>query len=183
MSLLAETVVEEWLNQQGYFTIRGIKLGVQEIDLLAVNRDGHCRHVEVQASSNPIAYVTRVPKQTRKEHNRAANSAKRRTGEELTAGAKEWIANKFHLPKKVAVRNSLHPGPWTLELVLHRIRHADEIPHIEAQGISVIWLSDIVRDLRRKSRYTAAGRDLVELVNIELGDTPAADVASTLAKL
>jgi hypothetical protein len=36
MALLAEEIVEEWLNRNGYFTIRGIKLGVQEIDLLAL---------------------------------------------------------------------------------------------------------------------------------------------------
>lgn len=33
MELLAETLVEEWLNGNGYFTI-GIKEGVAEIDLL-----------------------------------------------------------------------------------------------------------------------------------------------------
>lgn len=26
MALLAEEIVEEWLNRQGYFTIRGIKM-------------------------------------------------------------------------------------------------------------------------------------------------------------
>lgn len=31
MSLLGEEVVEEWLNRNGYFTIRGIKVGVDEI--------------------------------------------------------------------------------------------------------------------------------------------------------
>ena len=36
MALLAEEIVEEWLNRQGYFTIRGVKVGVHEIDLLAV---------------------------------------------------------------------------------------------------------------------------------------------------
>jgi Holliday junction resolvase-like predicted endonuclease len=36
MALLAEEIVEEWLNRQGYFTIRGIRLGVNEIDLVAV---------------------------------------------------------------------------------------------------------------------------------------------------
>jgi len=35
VALLAEEVAEEWLNRQGYFTIRGIKLGVHEIDILA----------------------------------------------------------------------------------------------------------------------------------------------------
>lgn len=36
MALLVEKIVEEWLNRQGYFTLRGIKMGVQEIYLLAV---------------------------------------------------------------------------------------------------------------------------------------------------
>ena len=36
MALLAEEVVEEWLNRKGYFTIRGAKVGVPEMDLLAV---------------------------------------------------------------------------------------------------------------------------------------------------
>ena len=33
MALLAEELVEEWLNRHGYFTIRGVKLGVHEMDL------------------------------------------------------------------------------------------------------------------------------------------------------
>ena len=36
MALLAEEIVEEWLNRNGFFTIRGIKVGVYEIDLLAI---------------------------------------------------------------------------------------------------------------------------------------------------
>ena len=36
MSQLAEEIVEERLNRQGYFTIRRLRLGVDEIDLLAI---------------------------------------------------------------------------------------------------------------------------------------------------
>jgi hypothetical protein len=61
MALLAEQLVEEWLNCQGYFTIRGAKLGVQEIDLLAVRPMGkgklECRQIEVQASVRPVSYI------------------------------------------------------------------------------------------------------------------------------
>jgi len=68
MALLAEEIVEEWLNRQGYFTIRGIKIGVQEIDLLAVKalHSGcvECRHIEVQASMRPVSYISAVPKKT-----------------------------------------------------------------------------------------------------------------------
>jgi hypothetical protein len=35
VALLAEDLVEEWLNRQGFFTIRGVKEGVDEMDLLA----------------------------------------------------------------------------------------------------------------------------------------------------
>ncbi len=69
MSLLAEEIVEEWLNRQGFFAIRGIKQGVQEIDLLAIRiRDGEIekRHVEVQASIRPVSYVTSVSKERQK---------------------------------------------------------------------------------------------------------------------
>jgi len=57
MALIAEEVVEEWLNQRGYFTIRGIKLGCDDMDILAVRiKDGEpdLRHYEVQASVKPI---------------------------------------------------------------------------------------------------------------------------------
>lgn len=58
MALLAEELVEEWLNRKGYFTIRGVKLGVHEIDLLAIRPSDaglECRHLEVQASVRPLA--------------------------------------------------------------------------------------------------------------------------------
>src|SRR6266446_3893079 len=72
MSLLGEEVVEEWLNRNGYFTIRGIKVGVDEIDILAIRPcpDGkcECRHIEVQVSINAISYITKVP-ETIRNHN------------------------------------------------------------------------------------------------------------------
>jgi Holliday junction resolvase-like predicted endonuclease len=97
MALLAEEIVEEWLNRQGYFTIRGIKMGVHEIDLLAVksNENGEieCRHIEVQASMRPVSYISNVPKEIQKA-GRAANSAKR-SAEELVQGVAEWVEKKF----------------------------------------------------------------------------------------
>ena len=36
MALLAEQLVDEWLYRNGFFTLRGIKSGVHEIDLLGV---------------------------------------------------------------------------------------------------------------------------------------------------
>ena len=36
MALLGEQLVDEWLNRIGFFTLRGIKRGVHEIDLLGI---------------------------------------------------------------------------------------------------------------------------------------------------
>ncbi len=57
MAFLAETLVDEWLNRQGYFTVRGLKDGVSEIDLLGVRRGPsglEACHAEVQASFRPV---------------------------------------------------------------------------------------------------------------------------------
>ena len=110
MSLLAEEVVEEWLNRQGYFTIRGIKLGVDEIDLLAIRpRTGgelERRHIEVQVSVRPVSYICRVPKQVQRLTGRAANSAKR-SSDELVTGVAEWVEKKFKKPNKLAMMQAL----------------------------------------------------------------------------
>ena len=119
MSLLGEQVVEEWLNRNGYFTIRGIKVGVGEIDILAIRPlpDGHheCRHVEVQVSINPISYITKVPAAIRKKTGIGAHNAKKRDTKQLKQGVDEWVDAKFNEPRKVELRNRLCSGSWTRE--------------------------------------------------------------------
>src|SRR3970040_1342863 len=109
MALLAEEIVEEWLNRQGYFTIRGIKMGVHEIALLAIkwreSEKPECRHIEVQASMRPVSYISRVPKKEQKA-GRSANSAKR-SDEELIQGVAEWVEKKFHRSDKKALMAKL----------------------------------------------------------------------------
>ena len=50
MALLAEQIVEEWLTRQGYFTMRGLKIGIDEIDLLATKHlgEGQWKHLHVE---------------------------------------------------------------------------------------------------------------------------------------
>ena len=58
MALVAETLVEEWLNRKGYFTICGIRTGHGEIDLLAASfREPNALHVEVTVAVEPIGYI------------------------------------------------------------------------------------------------------------------------------
>lgn len=102
MGLLAEELVQEWLNRQGYFTIRGIKLGVDEIDLLAVKLQPNfeCRHIEVQVSFRPISYIAKISKENQKKYNLSANSCKKRPLDLLRVCVEEWVNKKFNDPRK-----------------------------------------------------------------------------------
>ena len=176
MALLAEEIVEEWLNRNGYFTIRGIKIGVQEIDLLAVRfkeETVECRHIEVQASINAISYVTGVAKSIQKEHGRPANSAKQRSNEELAICVKEWVEKKFTMDSKDKIRSTVVPSSkWTYELVVNNVKHPEELEVIRKSGVTVHPLSKIISELRAGKGViqAASGSDFVELVLLNEAD-------------
>jgi hypothetical protein len=108
MSLLAESLVEEWLNRAGYFTIRGARFGVSEMDLLAVRHSGsalEARHIEVQVSTNPIAYVSPLTDAQTKQLGKAKTSAWVRPANVLATAVAAWVDKKFTVAAKVAARN------------------------------------------------------------------------------
>lgn len=168
MALLAEEIVEEWLNRRGFFTIRGAKMGVNEIDILAVRPNGRrleCRHVEVQASTNPVSWLAPVTKAARRR-GVAAYSARARSPRVMKACVSEWLTKKFFSSKKVALREKLASGPWTLELVVHRLRHPEELDVVRSYGILVHDLEKVVREVLAADNLlsAAAGQSLIELV-------------------
>jgi hypothetical protein len=169
MALIGEVVVEEWLNRKGFFTIRGIKLGVQEIDILAVklNQNGthDCRHIEVQISTNPISYISNVPKNAQTASTKA-NSAKKRTMSELRQGVSEWIEKKFDHPDKRALKNKLCAESWTRELVVHKVRHQEELEILSEAGVNVIRLEAVLGELKQTIGPIsgASGKEVLELM-------------------
>ena len=170
MALLAEEVVQEWMNRQGYFTIRGIKIGVHEIDILAFrpSPDGHhvCRQIEVQVSTNPIAYVSKVPKSVQKKRGIGPDNAKERKTAELKQGIREWIQKKFDHPKKVALRKRLYPGEWSRELVVNAVKHPEELDLFRKAGVNIIQFKDVLRQVQKRSHVieAAAGNHLLTLM-------------------
>jgi len=170
MAQLAEEIVEEWLNRQGFFTIRGIKMGVQEIDLLAVkcktNGKAECRHVEVQASMRPVSYISRVPKIEQKT-GRAANSAKR-SDEELRQGVAEWVDKKFRRSDKKVLMAKLWKGDWSSELVVNVVKSEEELKLIADHGIKILRLNEIVSALAKSSFviHSASGADIIDLIHM-----------------
>ncbi len=173
MSLLAEEIVEEWLNRQGYFTIRGIKVGNDEIDLLAIKPiRGHgleCRHLEVSLSINPIGYIYKFPKDLQKAEGRSVNSAKKRNTEELQRSVSEWIEKKFKQKKKEDLRSNLAPGQkWSLEFVVHRVKSEEELKIISSHGIIVHRFPAVISEIKDPKALirSASGADLLDLVQM-----------------
>lgn len=170
MSLLGEEVVEEWLNRNGYFTIRGIKVGVDEIDILAIrplpNGKHECRHIEVQVSINPISYITKVPAAIRKQTGIGPHNAKKRDLAQLAQGVREWVEAKFNAPRKAELRNSLCPGSWTRELVVGTVKHEQELDVLREAGVTIHRLTGILSEMveRRTAVKAAAGADLFDLM-------------------
>ena len=98
MAILDEEIVEQWLNQHGFFTMRGIKCGVDEIDLLALKPNQlkpEFWHVEVQVSFRPVGYIG------------GDTNAKKRTKDQIRDGVKKWVEKKFTSKKKSGKRSAI----------------------------------------------------------------------------
>lgn len=171
MALLAETLVEEWLNRNGYFTIRGIKQGVDEIDMLAVRPSGtksiDAMHVEVQASFRPVSYLSKLTKRLTKELGKEKGSAWKMPHDVLQECVNEWVQAKFTDPAKIKRRDALWPSAyWELVLVHGIVKHSEELKLIQAAGIRLVALEQVINELCSPARpsYTATGSDLVDLI-------------------
>ena len=150
-------------------TLRYLKLGVQEIDLLAIGfKDGEtiCRHVEVQASVRPVSYICALPKEIQKATGRGSYNAKERSPDEISKGVEEWVEKKYLLPMKEQLRENLFHGKWKFELVVHQVKYEDELKSIEKHGILIHRLDDIVSELSSSRTIVpgASGSDLLELI-------------------
>ncbi|MFH1477200.1 MAG: hypothetical protein ABIH24_06900 [Verrucomicrobiota bacterium] len=174
MSLLGEEVVEKWLNRNGYFTIRGIRLGNDEIDILAIrplsSGQHDCRHIEVQVSINPISYITKVPAAIRKETGIAPHNAKKRDAAQLTQGVHEWVDAKFNQQRKIDLRNRLCSGSWTKELVVGTVKYEEELARLKEAGVTIHRLKDILSEMVENPgivKAAAAGADLYDLMRLK----------------
>lgn len=157
MALLDEEIVEYWLNNKGFFCMRGVKLGLGEIDFLAVRpRDGafECWHVEVQVSFRPVGYLG------------GDTSARKRSETELADGIEHYIHKKFSSSAKVAKRESLLPNAdWQYKLVLAELKDEAEIELLEQGGVEVIRYSEVIAQLESaKSQVNSTAGSIVEIL-------------------
>lgn len=161
MSLLSESLVEEWLNRAGFFTIRGARSGVSEIDLLAVKQGGGglvARHIEVQVSTNPISYITPLTVDQAKSLGRSKSSAWVRPKDVLEVSVNAWMEKKFHSSGKVKARERAWPGlSWSLEFVHGYVRHIEELELIRESGIKLHTFHSVLTSLCNDEAFAHKG--------------------------
>ena len=159
MALLDEQLVEEWLNRQNFFTMRGIKCGVDEIDLLAIRPTPEgleCWHVEVQISYRPIGYIG------------GDTSARKRNDKELREGLEQWVAKKFTSPKKINRRNLILPNAkWRNFLVHAVLKDEAELPIMQELGVELISYKYVLEQLRmdKQGKSSSAASGIAEMLN------------------
>jgi hypothetical protein len=170
MALLAESLVDEWLNRQGFFTVRGIRHGVDEIDLLAVrpNMDSlEAWHIEVQASFRPIGYISSLTENYVPSFAKSKTSAKERPLEVLERCVEAWVNKKYLTDSKLNARNLAWPNlKWRYFLVHGVVKEPRELELIKNQGINLIPLHYVLENLKHSSGKLkgGAGTDLAELI-------------------
>jgi hypothetical protein len=157
MALLDEEVVEYWLNNTGFFCMRGVKTGLGEIDFLAVRPlEGklECWQVEVTVSLRPIGYIG------------GGTSAKHRNNAEIELGVDQYIEKKYTSDKKVAKRNEILPNvDWQYILVCAEVRHDAELALFEQKGVRVHRYKDILKELSEsKSQVNSTAGTIVEIM-------------------
>ncbi len=159
MALLDEQLVEEWLNRQNFFTMRGIKSGVDEIDLLAIRpkpEGVECWHVEVQISYRPVGYIG------------GDTNARKRTEKELREGVEQWVEKKFTSPKKVQRRNEILPNAKWRNFLVHAVLKDDaELAIMKELGVELIPYKQVLEELcsDTKGRSSSAASGIVEMLN------------------
>ncbi len=173
MALLAEQLVDEWLNRQGFFTIRGLKQGHDEIDLLGVKSQPNAKplawHVEVQVSMRPVNHIASLTDELMEELSKAKGAAVKRTDQQMDDCVEVWVNKKFKSEKKIEMREALWPGlDWKFFLVHGVIKFPAELVSIEKRDVTIKPIKEVLNELclQPKPTYTtSSGGDFAELIN------------------
>lgn len=166
--------MEEWLNRKAYFTIRGVKVGNSEIDLLAVSfDDADALHVEVSVSTNAVSWTCPWPKRLREETGYRERTNKPRTPEQLEECVNEWVRGKYENDraddKKIEKRREeLCPNRhWRYLFVHGDVKYPEELELILEKGVELIDIREVLTELEDRKRgfvTSSEASDISELL-------------------
>jgi hypothetical protein len=170
MTLLAEEIVEEWLNRQATSRYAESKWVFTKLTCSRLNgwrpERPSVATLKSKLPCGPVSYISRVPKKQQKA-GRSAKSAKR-SDEELILGVTEWVEIKFRCPDKKTLMAKLWNGDWSSELVVNVVKSENEVKLIADHGIKILRLNEIVSSLARHRFVigSASGADIIDLIHM-----------------
>ncbi len=159
---IIEDIVADWFNSKGYFVIKNLKAGLNEIDILAVKLNSGQKidravHVEVQCSSKPIGYIG------------GSRSAKERNVSEVKSGVRNYIDKKFNSEKIRNVVCELVGNKYEKMFVHGKLREeAETIKYFEKNRIEVVCVWQIFKEIKaNKGAYkTTEGNRYHQLLHL-----------------
>jgi Holliday junction resolvase-like predicted endonuclease len=141
---IIENIVANWFNSKGYFLIKNLKVGVNEIDILAIRLNSDQKindavHIEVQCSSNPIGYIGGTP------------SAKKRDASEVELGVAAYIEKKFNNKKITDVIKNLVGNKYRKMFICGKLKEEDTVKYFEKNGIMVKRVWEIFKEIKNNA--------------------------------
>lgn len=134
----AEEIVAGCFQSMDYFVISGVRIGVKEVDLLAIklNAAGHVAeriHVEVQVSANPVGVLR-------------TKAGLGKTGHDPRKSAREYVCKKFLDPKVQRRVKAIFSGhPYSKVLVHGKINRPEQLNEIEKMDVKCIPIGEMVK--------------------------------------
>ena len=157
MALIDEEIIQEWLISRGFLTIRGLRKGNREIDLLGVKSTGpnpEYWHIESQVSFKPIGHI-------------GGGGAARQTKREMERRIQGYIDRKFNHPQIVDLREKVTAGvEWKKGFVYAVAAFPYEIECFRNNGVHVYQYREIIRDLIGNVHPLKTSSDARNIVNI-----------------
>jgi len=158
MAKIAELIVIEYLNRQGYTTVQSIKKRNREWDVLAVSYQSEppiAKHYEVQVSFDPVSYLSN-------------KNAKKRSCEEVSKDINAWVEKKFKHKHIQMIRQQFFSMEWEYVVIHVELKDPRELDCLEEMDIKTLSFSEILKQLCAKHPrdlpFTAEGKDIVELI-------------------
>ena len=135
-----EEIVSNWLFLKGYFVVNNLKVGNNEIDMLAVKVTNGAVvekiHIEIQCSSDPIGYIG------------GSKSAKSRNAKQVEEGVVEYIDKKFLSKKTRKTVEKLLGEKYLKWFICGKLKDEFTVAAFKKHKIEVKRIWDIIEEYK-----------------------------------
>ncbi len=155
----AESLVGAALQSIGYLVIQGIKIGVREIDFLAVKKVGdklEYFHIEVSISYHPIGVLRK-------------HAAFGTSGDDIENSASEYIDKKFFQPKVCQAIKLIFGTDKYKKMFIHgRLKDYKQLEVFKKKGVGCLPLRELIKEAENSPYRTNGFVNFIEVSRIML---------------